>query len=186
MYFTFACSGVPMLAPVLGQVLLPFSPTSGERLIPNQLDSKTRNIPQTAPVIRSRVDKVRLTNEQMEEFDRIVKKCMDGSISSEEAILQLRAGGIEDWVGAFRILIAIIMVLNKVDDFQVPPAPGTIVPPHLAWLYATWKSFRLWERGWSKKYHSYRSYTKFWFRKETTIKWLIELYRCYERIKKSK
>lgn len=26
-------------------------------------------------------------------------------------------------------------MLNNVDAFQVPPAPGAIVPPHLQWFY---------------------------------------------------
>jgi hypothetical protein len=39
---------------------------------------------------------------------KIAGKFINGSISSEEAILKLRAGGIEGWVAAFGIIIAII------------------------------------------------------------------------------
>jgi hypothetical protein len=51
----------------------------------------------------------------------------------------LRGGAVEDWVGAFGIVIAIITVLNNIDAFQVHPAPGAIVPPHLQWLYGNQK-----------------------------------------------
>lgn len=55
MYFTSACFVVPTLGSVVEQIVLPVTPTSIERLIPNQsnqLDSETRNIVKTAPVIK--------------------------------------------------------------------------------------------------------------------------------------
>jgi hypothetical protein len=33
------------------------------------------------------------------------------------------------------MIITIITVLNNVEAFQIPPAPGAILPPHLQWLY---------------------------------------------------
>ena len=71
----------------------------------------------------------------MDQLYDLAVKCRNNSISKEELVMELRGGGIEDWVGAFGIVIAIIAVLNNSDAFQVHPAPGAIVPPHLQWLY---------------------------------------------------
>jgi len=70
----------------------------------------------------------------MDQFYELAMKCRNGSMNKEELITQLRGGSIENWVGAFKIIIAIILVINNADGFQVPPNPGAIVPPHLQWL----------------------------------------------------
>jgi len=71
----------------------------------------------------------------MDQLYDLAVKCRNNSIRKEELITELRGGGIEDWVAAFGMIIAIITVINNVEAFQVPPAPGAIVPPHLQWLY---------------------------------------------------
>ena len=84
-----------------------------------------------------RADKLIYTNEEMDQFYALAVKSKNDSISIEELIMVLRGGDIQDWVRAFGIIISIITVLNNVDGFQVPP--GTIVPPHLKYLYGTQK-----------------------------------------------
>jgi hypothetical protein len=86
-----------------------------------------------ASVINNRPDKIVFTEKQMDQLYDLAVKCRNNSISKEELITELIGGGIEDWVAAFGIIIAIITVVNNVDAFQV--SPGAIVPPHLQWLY---------------------------------------------------
>lgn len=111
MYFTVASFGIPTLGPVVGQVLLPLPPLAVEKLVRNQLHSQTQNTAQTAPVVRSKVDKVKLTTEQIE----ILKKCIDGSITLEEAIFQLRSGaGITDLAA----ITGFIILVNWFDSLH--------------------------------------------------------------------
>ena len=65
---------------------------------------------------------------QMDQLYDLAVKYRNNSMSREEFILELRGGGIEDWLAAFGIIIAIIAVLNNVEG-------GAIVTPHLQWLY---------------------------------------------------
>jgi len=83
----------------------------------------------------SRPDKIVFTEKRMDQLYDLAVKCRNNSMSKEELITKLRGGCVEDWIAAFGIIIAIITVLNNVDAFQVPPAPGAIVPPHLQWFY---------------------------------------------------
>ena len=80
-------------------------------------------------------DKIIFSDKEIEKFDELAVKWKSGSISMKELILELRGGDLAEWGAKFGIAMAIITVLNNVDAFQVPPAPGAIVPPHLQWLY---------------------------------------------------
>ena len=129
MYFTIAYSVVPTVGPVVGQVLLPLPPTSLEKLIPNQLDSQTTSIGQTAPVISNRPDKIIYTEEQINESFQISFEFLDGSITMEKAILKLRGGG------NFKDISFIVLYIwlwklqnNHVRGFQ------QIHPPHREWM----------------------------------------------------
>ena len=71
------------------------------------------------------MDKIRLTNEQIEQFDILALQLRSGSITMEEAILQLRGGDLID-VGA---VIAFVIFVNWYDSlfgvkaFQANPLP---------------------------------------------------------------
>ena len=66
----------------------------------------------------------------MDQFYDLAVKCVNDSMSKEELIPELRGGGIEDWVGAFRIIIAIIVIMNNAAGFQILPNRGAIVHPN--------------------------------------------------------
>lgn len=86
------------------------------------LGAQTRNIPQTTPVIISRVEKVRFTNEKIEQFNIIVKKCMNGSISMEEAALKLCGGGKFKDISFIALYIWLYRLQNNhVQGFQPDP-----------------------------------------------------------------
>ena len=94
------------------------------------IDSYTPKKVIIARVIESSPDKVIFTEKQMDQLYDFAVKCANGSMSKEELITELRGGGIEDWVGAFGIIIAIIIVINNVTGFQIPPNRGAIVHPN--------------------------------------------------------
>lgn len=124
MYFTVASFGIPTLGPVVGQVLLPvFSPNVPlEVLISNQANYKTKNAALTAPMFQDKANKVKLTNEQIEIF----KKCMDGFITIDEAILELRGGaGLTDlaYIIGFIIVGGWLNSLHTGESFQSVPLP---------------------------------------------------------------
>jgi hypothetical protein len=61
---------------------------------------------------------------QINQFDIIIEKCMDGSITIEEAILQLRGGdGLTDLVGVITFVIVRnwLNSLLGMDSFQANP-----------------------------------------------------------------
>lgn len=113
--------------PVASQVLVSLQPKSFEIveiLVQNQLDYETRNISQIAPVpiIRSKVDKVRLTNDQIEQFDIRAKQLTIDSI--EETIVAMRGG---DQLTDIATFIGFILFMNWLDSlsgaFQANPFP---------------------------------------------------------------
>jgi len=86
-------------------------------------------------VINNNPEKIIFNEKQMDKLYDLAVKCRNNSINREELIMELRGGGIENWVAAFGMIIAIITLLNNADAFLVPLNPGQIVPPHLQWLY---------------------------------------------------
>ena len=123
MYFTIAYSVVPTVGPVVGQVLLALPPTSLEKVIPPPLDS------QTAPVIRNRPYTIIYRGEQIDEFSQISSEFLNGSISMEEAILQLRGGDKFKDISFIVLYIWLYSLQNKhVQGFQ------PICLPHQEWM----------------------------------------------------
>lgn len=70
-----------------------------------------------------------MTNDQMEQFNIIGKKFIDGSITMEEAILQLRGGGLFTDISYLVLFIWLWKLQNsQVGSFQ------PIRPPHQEWM----------------------------------------------------
>lgn len=95
-YIIFIFTIAQTLAPCAA-VVLPLPPTAIHRLFyieESRRITGTNNCPQIAPVIQSKVDKIRLTNQQMKQFEILTKQLSSGSITMEEAILQFRGGWI--------------------------------------------------------------------------------------------
>lgn len=94
--FLFRVTGVGGALTPNVSVMVPSAPTAINRI---QFSSQDSMISQTkassliAPVITNQPDKIILTDLQLDELNQISSKFLDGSISIDEAILQLRGGG---------------------------------------------------------------------------------------------
>lgn len=104
MTFIFATS--QPLSPCVA-VVLPLAPPAIHRLSPME-ESRIRinkNFPQIAPIIESKIDKMVLTDQQMENLNLICYKLQTGLITLDTAVLKLRAGGFYDWVTLALIIL---------------------------------------------------------------------------------
>lgn len=116
------------LAPYAYAVMLPLPPAI-DRLSPIEQDrilGNKNSYHQIATIPESKVDKIRLTNEQIKQFNNLALQLNSGSITMEEAVLQLRGGdGLTDVVGilAFVIFINWYDSLFGVKAFQANPLP---------------------------------------------------------------
>lgn len=106
-------------------VMLPM-PSSNIYKLANTEESKiftTRNYPQIAAIPASKVDKIRLTSEQIKQFDSLALQLSSGSITMEKAILQLRGGDSYDW--ATLAFIIYMISLQQSESF------GSLNLPHI-------------------------------------------------------
>lgn len=110
-------------------VIVPVPSTAIHRFLPieqNEILGNKNYDPQIAHILEEKVDKIRLTNEQIEQFNNLALQLNNGSITMEEAILQIRGGdGLTDVVGviAFVIFINWYDSLFGVEAFAVNPLP---------------------------------------------------------------
>ena len=125
----------------LGQPLVPYIAfaitTAIDRLSPFEQDRILGNkkcYPQIATIPASKVDKIRLTNDQFKQFNNIALQLNNGSLKMEEAILKIRGGDrFTDVVG----VIAFVIFVNwynssfSVKAFQANPLPHQ---DHFGWL----------------------------------------------------
>ena len=91
------------------------SPLAIHRLSPIEESSilTQKNYPQIATIPESKVDKIILTNKQIEQFDNLAFQLNSGSIKMEEAILQLLGdNGLADLV----VVIAFVIFMNWYDS----------------------------------------------------------------------
>jgi len=96
-------------------VMTPLPPIAIYRLA-NMEEKKiftSQNYPQIASVASSKVDKIRLTNEQITQLGILAPQIRNGSITTEQAILKLRGGdGLNDVVA----IIAFVSFINWYDS----------------------------------------------------------------------
>jgi len=117
------------LVPCAAAVVMPLPRVAIHRLSPMEQDrilSNKNSYHQIATIPESKVDKIRLTNDQMKEFNNLALQLNSGSITMEEAVLQLRGGdGLTAVVGilAFVIFINWYDSLFGVKAFQANPLP---------------------------------------------------------------
>ena len=126
--FMFAISQ-PLVA-CAAAVVMPLSPVAIHRLSPMEQDiilSNKKNYSQIATIPESKVDKIRLTNDQIKQFNNLALQLNSGSITMEEAVLQLRGGG--DGLTDVVAVIAFVIFINwydslfSVEAFQANPLP---------------------------------------------------------------
>ena len=104
-------------------VMLPVPPAI-ERLSPFEQDrilGNKNSYPQIAPIIESKMDKMVLTDDQIEDLNLICYKLQKGSITIDKAILEIRAGGFYDW--STLAFIIFMYSLHQADNFQRVPLP---------------------------------------------------------------
>ena len=112
------------LAPYAAAVVIPLPPTPIHRLSPMEQDrilSNKNSYPQIASIIESKMDKMVLTDQQIEDLNIICYKLQKGSITLDKAVLKLRAGGFYDW--ATLAFIIYMFSLQQGNSFQNVPLP---------------------------------------------------------------
>ena len=117
------------LVPCAAAVVMPLPAVGIHRLSPIEQDrllSNKNGYPQIATIPESKVDKIRLTNEQIKQFNNLAIELNSGSITMEEAVLRVRGGdGLTDVVAviAFVIFMNWYDSLFSVEAFQANPLP---------------------------------------------------------------
>ena len=103
-------------------VMLPL-PTqiSIEHLVSAEVLSSNNQCPGIAPIIKAKMDKMILTDQQVEDLNIICYKLQKGSITLDKAVLKLRAGGFYDW--AALAFIIYMFSLQQGNSFQNVPLP---------------------------------------------------------------
>lgn len=87
-----------------------------EQLVPTEILKSNTQCPGIEPIFKAKKDKITLTNPQIEDFNLIYYKLQTGSITEEEAILQLRGGGLDEVL--FWLVVFIIISLNRRDQIE--------------------------------------------------------------------
>ena len=115
LYIVFMFAISQPLVPCAAAVVMPLPPAI-HRLSPIEQDrilSNKNGYPQVAIIPELKVDKIRLTNEQIKQFNNLALQLNRGSITMEEAVLGLRGGdGLTDVVA----VIAFVIFMNWYDS----------------------------------------------------------------------
>ena len=142
LYATFIFGLGQPLVPYAAAVIMPLSPTI-HRLSPIEQDrilSNKNGYPQVVIIPELKVDKIRLTNEQIKQFNNLALQLNSGLITMEEAVLELRGGdGLTDIVG----IIAFVIFVNWYDSlFSVEALQANPLPHHdpFGWLTGKYNS----------------------------------------------
>ena len=112
------------LVPCGAAVVMPLPPVAIHRLSPIEQDkilSNKNSYSQIASIIESKMDKMVLTDQQIEDLNIICYKLQKGSITLDKAVLKLRAGGFYDW--ATLAFIIYMFSLQQGNSFQNVPFP---------------------------------------------------------------
>lgn len=114
---SFAAAVVMPLPPAIHRL----SPIEQDKILINE-----KYYPQIAHIIEEKVDKIKLTNEQIKQFNILTLQLNSGSITMEEALLELRGGeGLTDVAAvlAFVIFVNWYDAFFGVKAFQSNPLP---------------------------------------------------------------
>lgn len=128
LYIVFIFTISQPLVPVGNAVMISLPPAI-HRLSPIQQDrilSNKNYYPQITHIFEEKVDKIRLTDGQIKEFNNLALQLNSGLITIEEAVLQLRGGdGLTDIVAIMTFIIFINWYnsLFGTEAFQVNPLP---------------------------------------------------------------
>ena len=106
-----------------------------EHLVPAEVLRSNNQCPDIAPIIKAKMDKMTLTDQQIEDLNLICYKLQTGSITIDKTILELRAGGFYDW--ATLAFIIYMFSLQQGNSFQKVPLPHQDT---LGWLSGKYDS----------------------------------------------
>lgn len=122
LYATFIFQLGQPLVPYAAAVMVPL-PTqiSIEHLVSAEVLRSNNQCPGIAPIIKAKMDKMILTDQQVEDLNIICYKLQKGSITLDKAVLKLRAGGFYDW--AALAFIIYMFSLQQGNSFQNVPLP---------------------------------------------------------------
>ena len=99
------------LVPCAAAVVMPLPPIAIHRLSSIEQDrilSNKNSYPQIAHILEEKVDKIRLTNDQIKQFNNLALQLNSGSITMEEAILQLIGGDVLSYVVTVILFVTFI------------------------------------------------------------------------------
>ena len=122
LYATFIFQLGQPLVPYAAAVMVPL-PTqiSIEHLVSAEVLRNNNQCPGIAPIIKAKMDKMILTDQQVEDLNIICYKLQKGSITLDKAVLKFRAGGFYDW--AALAFIIYMFRLQQGNSFQNVPLP---------------------------------------------------------------
>ena len=122
LYIVFMFAISQPLVPWAAAVVMPLPPAI-HRLGPieESITRTQKNYPQIASIIESKMDKMVLTDQQIEDLNSICYKLEKGSITLDKAVLKLRAGGFYD--RATLAFIIYMLSLQQGNSFQNVPLP---------------------------------------------------------------
>ena len=111
------------LVPCLGAVMLPLQPAIHRLsfIEHDMIQSNKNSYPQIASILESKIDKMVITDQQIEDLNLICYKLQTGSVTLDTAILKLRAGGFYDL--ATLAFIIYMLSLHQGNSFQSVPTP---------------------------------------------------------------
>ena len=122
LYATFIFRLGQPLVPYAAAVMMPLPPQiSIEHLVPAEVLRSNNQCAGIAPIIKAKMDKMTLTDQQIEDLNLICYKLQNGSITIDKTILELRAGGFYDW--AMLAFIIYMFSLQQGNSFQNVPLP---------------------------------------------------------------
>lgn len=138
--------GEPVV-PYAAAVMMPLPPTAIHRLShlnQNEIISNTNGSIQIATILESKVDKIKLTDNQIKQFNNLAIQLNSGSINIEEAFLQIRGG---DGLTDLAAVIAFVIFVNwynssfGAEAFPVNPLPHQ---DPFGWLNGKYYSKNTW------------------------------------------
>ena len=122
LYIVFIFTISQPLVPCATAVVMSLPPQiSIEHLVPAEVLRSNTRCPGIAPIIKAKMDKMTLTDQQIEDLNLICYKLQTGSITIDKTILELRAGGFYDW--AMLAFIIYMFSLQQGNSFQNVPLP---------------------------------------------------------------
>ena len=122
LYIVFILTISQPLVPCATAVVMSLPPQiSIEHLVPAEVLRSNTRCPGIAPIIKAKMDKMTLTDQQIEDLNLICYKLQTGSITIDKTILELRAGGFYDW--AMLAFIIYMFSLQQGNSFQNVPLP---------------------------------------------------------------